>query len=213
MARRTRHSREVGGPVKDVVTVRLIKEIPQGSRVPHARVGDVVTVSFEQADLLIRQGQAELCADELVLGDAVDAGGQLADRSFRGNSRPRRASAVTPDGWDLVIHTGLNTLLVGPRPVTDRLIRSLRPRLSPPVLRIRPHLPFPPQADQANTIILEEVGHLDVSGQRSVLEYLERVGSRTRTISTSTVPLLHRVVVGAFDETLFYLLNEVYVRC
>jgi len=70
-----------------------------------------------------------------------------------------------------------------------------------------------PPADQAGTIILEDVGRLDRAAQMYLLQWLDGAGSRTRIIGTSTIPLLGMVAAGTFDGALYYRLNLVYVRC
>jgi len=54
-------------------------------------------------------------------------------------------SDVSVDEWELVEHSRLNTLLIGPPTVTGRLVESLGPQLVGPVVRLRPHesLAFP----------------------------------------------------------------------
>ena len=129
---------------------------------------------------------------------------------------PRRVlmPSLPPEGWDCVTNSQLNALLIGPRHVTGRLVHSLRSLLAHPIIRVLPHMPLVlPRADQVGTIILEDVGRLDMAAQRYLLEWLEGAVPRTRMIGTSTVPLLPMVAAGIFDGALYYRLNLVYVRC
>ena len=108
----------------------------------------------------------------------------------------------------------LNALLIGPRRVTGRLVRSLRSQLAPPIIQVFSHMPLVlPPADQVGTIIVEDVGRLDRAAQMYLLEWLDGAVSRTRVIGTSTMPLLPMVAAGIFDGALYYRLNLVYVRC
>ena len=112
------------------------------------------------------------------------------------------------------MNSRLNALLIGPRHVTGRLVRSVRPHLAPPISQIFSHMPLElPLADQVGTIILEDVDRLDRAGQVYLLEWLEGAVSRTRVIGTSTNPVLPMVAAGIFDGALYYRLNLVYVRC
>jgi DNA-binding NtrC family response regulator len=70
-----------------------------------------------------------------------------------------------------------------------------------------------PQADQVGTIIVEDVGRLDMAAQMYLLEWLESAVPRARVISTSAMPVLPMVAAGMFDATLYYRLNLLYVRC
>ena len=122
--------------------------------------------------------------------------------------------SLTPEGWDYVTNSRMNTLLIGPRHVTGRLVRSMRSRLAHPIVRVLPHLPLLlPQADQVGTIILEDVGRLDLAAQMHLLDWLDDAVPRSQIISTSTIPLLPMVATGIFDRALYYRLNLVYVRC
>jgi Sigma-54 interaction domain len=132
--------------------------------------------------------------------------------------RPHLRGALTPllapEEWDCVTDSRLNALVIGPRRVTGRLIRSLRSQLAPPIIHVFSHMALVlPPADQAGTIILEDVGRLDRAAQMYLLQWLDGAGSRTRIIGTSTIPLLGMVAAGTFDGALYYRLNLVYVRC
>jgi Sigma-54 interaction domain len=132
--------------------------------------------------------------------------------------RPHRRGALTPsltpEEWDCVTNSRLNALLIGPKHVTGRLLRSVRSHLAHPVIRVFSPTPLVlPRADQVGTIILEDVGRLDMAAQMHLLEWLEGAVPRTRMIATSTVPLLPMVAAGIFDGALYYRLNLVYVRC
>ena len=123
-------------------------------------------------------------------------------------------SSGTPEEWECLTNNRLNALLIGPRHVTTGVVRSLWSQLARPVVQIHRGMPLVlPPSEQAGTIILEDVDRLDKPAQMCVREWLEGAVPRARVISTSTLPVLPMVTMGAFDETLYYRLNVVYVRC
>ena len=119
---------------------------------------------------------------------------------------------VCVDGWELVEHSRLNTLLIGPPTVTGRLVESLSPQLVGPVVRLRPHesLTFAGE-DPVGTVILHDIGELLLSDQRRFLDWLDRASARPRVISTAPVPIIEKVAQGAFLPALYYRLNLFYV--
>ena len=213
------------------MNVRVIKDVPEGigGIQRTVRVGDVVTLSRRHAQVLIAAGQAiRWAADERLRANAADASSSLVTTTVARppvgveeiaapQSRRRRRMGILPlpppDGWDLVTESRLNALLVGPRHVTARLVRVLRPQLARPVIRVLPHLPLAlPPADRVGTIVLEDVGRWDVMGQTDLLEWVGGVPG-ARVISTSTIPLLPMVDARMFSAVLYYRLNLIYVRC
>ena len=127
---------------------------------------------------------------------------------------PAATQPWTPEGWHCLMNSRLNALLIGPTHVTGRLVRSLRSQTSRPIIRILRHMPLVlPQADQVGTIIVEDIGRLDMAAQMYLLEWLESAVPRARVISTSAMPLLPMVAAAIFDATLYYRLNLLYVRC
>jgi hypothetical protein len=112
------------------------------------------------------------------------------------------------------MNSPLNALLIGPKHVTRRLIRSLRSRLARPIMRVLPHTQLVlPSAAQVGTVLLEDVNRLDMAAQMYVVEWLEDPVLLVRVISTSTAPVLPMVETGVFDATLYYRLNLLYVHC
>jgi hypothetical protein len=230
MATADRFSPEIRALMTDVMDVRVIKDVPEGigGIQRTVRVGDVVTLSRRHAQVLIAAGQAiRWAADEVLRANAADASSSLVTTTVARppvgveeiatpQSRRRRCVGILPlppDGWDLVTESRLNALLVGPRHVTARLVRVLRPQLARPVIRVLPHLPLAlPPADRVGTIVLEDVGRWDVMGQTDLLEWLGGAPG-ARMISTSTIPLLPMVDARMFSAVLYYRLNLIYVRC
>ncbi len=150
------------------------------------------------------------------VGSATGAPLIMEEITLPRRQHPRGAltPSLTPEEWDCVTNSRLNALLIGPRHVTGRLVRSLRSHLAHPIIRVFPHMPLVlPRAHQVGTIVLEDVGRLDMADQMYLLEWLEGAVPRTRMIGTSTIPLLPMVATGIFDGGLYYRLNLVYVRC
>lgn len=229
MARRELTRGDLRTFMTDVMHVQVIKDVPEGMGGGErtVRVGEVVALPREQARLLIGTGHAIRYAEEGRRVKAADACSAVVSTTVPRppvavdeivGPRPHRTRRAVgrpsmPHEWELVIETRLNTVLIGPRPVTDRLVRSL-PQLARSVIRVLPHLALAlPPADQVATLVLMDVFRLDVTGQRDVREWLEHASARTRTISTSPIPLLPMVAAGSFDAALYYRLNMLYVRC
>ena len=68
-----------------------------------------------------------------------------------------------------------------------------------------------PHPSRVATLILHDVDELTEWDQHKLLPWLEQASGMVRTVSTAREPLWPRVKVGAFDETLYYRLNTVYV--
>jgi transcriptional regulator of acetoin/glycerol metabolism len=59
---------------------------------------------------------------------------------------------------------------------------------------------------------VHDVDTLDTLGQLRLFEQLMDRSANQQIVSTASVPLLPLVEAGAFDRTLYYRLNTVYVR-
>jgi hypothetical protein len=68
-----------------------------------------------------------------------------------------------------------------------------------------------PSPRHAATFIIHDVDQLTPDQQGELLQWLDQAADRWRVISTSAEPLWPRVKTGAFDETLYYRLNVIYV--
>jgi transcriptional regulator of acetoin/glycerol metabolism len=59
--------------------------------------------------------------------------------------------------------------------------------------------------------VIRNVDTLSAGEQKTLLEWLESATTRTQVITTATAALTPLVEAGAFDETLYYRLNTVYI--
>ena len=138
-----------------------------------------------------------------------------------GHSPDDRLRLVKPpvrerDG-DLVLKKAprSNLLLIGDGTRVSKVLDIILPSLREPITVWLPgiHLVLPPNA-QSGTLILREVGALELRDQHRLHRWIERVQSGTRgtqIVSTSQASLLSRVNRGAFLDTLYYRLNTVYI--
>jgi hypothetical protein len=101
----------------------------------------------------------------------------------------------------------LNTLITGPSPQIDDILRLLRPLLDPPVeIRELPGGLDLPAAGQG-TLVLREVARLEPAQQSDLLSWLE--GRHPLVISATSSALFGLVQCGAFNERLYYRLAMV----
>ena len=104
----------------------------------------------------------------------------------------------------------VNVLLMGTNDVVNRVLAALHESLPAPVARWSPGEQFMlPTAEQAGTIVLNDVGALAIQEQIQLLEWLNTAQGRTQVVSTAPTLLLPRVKAGAFIDTLYYRLNTV----
>jgi Sigma-54 interaction domain len=113
--------------------------------------------------------------------------------------------------WDAVTLAHANVLLAGTQCVTNSMIASLTPHLRKPVHRYRLHadssLPLP----TTGSLILSEIGALDLNQQLRIFQWLDRFheGVPVQLVSTTSIPLYSLVESGAFHDGLFYRLNTI----
>jgi hypothetical protein len=108
-----------------------------------------------------------------------------------------------------------NLLLIGQGTRVSKVLDIMLPSLREPITVWLPgiQLVLPPNA-QSGTLILREVGALELGDQHRLHRWIERVQSGTRgtqIVSTSQASLLSRVNRGVFLDTLYYRLNTVYI--
>jgi hypothetical protein len=113
--------------------------------------------------------------------------------------------------WEAVTLTQTNILLAGTPCATSGLIASLMPRLRKPVHRYGFSVDGSLLLPTSGTLIVSEVGDLDLNEQTQLLEWLDRSHGQVpvqivSTISRSLYPLVES---GAFLDGLFYRLNIV----
>ncbi|MGH9370544.1 MAG: hypothetical protein ACRD15_03320 [Vicinamibacterales bacterium] len=106
----------------------------------------------------------------------------------------------------------VNLLLTGKGRVIQNVLNSLVGKLDQPIASWCPgeQLVLPP-AERAGTMVLHEIGALDLQDQIRLLEWTGLSMGRTQVVSTTAAPLLPRVEAGAFIDTLYYRLNMVCV--
>ncbi len=107
-----------------------------------------------------------------------------------------------------------NLLLIGGSKRVLKAIEILLPNLHEPITVWLPgsQLVLPPIA--TGTLILHEVGALELDDQYRLHAWIERAQGRahgTHIVSTSEASLLPRVHAGVFLDTLYYRLNTVYI--
>ena len=105
-----------------------------------------------------------------------------------------------------------NLLLIGRGRRASKILDTILLNHSDPRTAWFPgrHLVLPPVA-QTDTLILTEVGALELDEQLRLYEWMDRVQGRTQIVSTSEAHLLPRVDAGAFLEALYYRLNTVCI--
>jgi len=72
-------------------------------------------------------------------------------------------------------------------------------------------LMLPPPSERIATLVVRDVDALTADEQQSLLEWLDSSKIRTRVVSTASEPLLPLVATRAFNDTLYYRLNTVYI--
>jgi transcriptional regulator of acetoin/glycerol metabolism len=122
------------------------------------------------------------------------------------------APSRLPEDCRLARSAGVNLLVVLSEGVNPKIAELLLAELAQPVASWRPGERLVlPQAAQARTLILHDVGALPVAEQRRLIEWLEGSGGHTQVVSTTPIPLLPRVQAGEFLARLYYRLNTVCV--
>jgi transcriptional regulator of acetoin/glycerol metabolism len=112
------------------------------------------------------------------------------------------------DAWNSVRSRRGNALLLVADATAETTLEALRIGRTP-VTIWRPGSPLLLSA-AAGTLILQDVGALTHADQRSLCEWLEVTGGRTRVISTTVQPIFPLVEAGAFSPTLYYRLNVLF---
>ena len=104
----------------------------------------------------------------------------------------------------------VNLMLMGTGEVAKRAMVSVGERLQPPVAQWSPGEQFQlPAPEEVATVVLNDVGALNIPEQIRLLEWLAGAQGRTQVVSTTPTPLLPRVRAGSFIDALYYRLNIV----
>lgn len=113
--------------------------------------------------------------------------------------------------WDAVTLTHPNVLLAGTPCVTNSMIASLTPHLRKPVHRYRLNADNSVPLPTTGSLILSELGALDLNQQLRLFQWIDRFHQRApvQLVSTTSMPLYPLVKSGAFHDGLFYRLNTI----
>jgi hypothetical protein len=113
--------------------------------------------------------------------------------------------------WNAVTFAHRNVLLAGTQCVINSVLASLTPHLRKPVHRYGRNADGSVPLPTTGSLILREVGTLDLTQQLQLFRWLERFHGQApvQMVSTTSTPLYPFVESGAFHDGLFYRLNTV----
>jgi hypothetical protein len=111
--------------------------------------------------------------------------------------------------WDAITAAHHNLLLVGSAPAIKAMLRAVEPHLREPLWICRPSAGVELPQPNEGTLILLEVGGLDMIQQGQMLQWLNQVQSRVQVVSTSSEPIFSLVQAGGLLSALYYRLNVV----
>jgi hypothetical protein len=109
--------------------------------------------------------------------------------------------------------TQTNVLVVGPNPLVKNVLNlvALDARRDAAVQCQGGRLQLPQASSRPTMLVVHDVDALTAVEQRTLLDWLEAASARTQVVSTASVPLLPLVQAHAFNDTLYYRLNTIYV--
>jgi Sigma-54 interaction domain len=109
--------------------------------------------------------------------------------------------------------TKANVLLVGPDHLVENVVNLLvsDPKSVAIIHRDNGELILPTPSPRVRTAIVRDVEGLTQEEQRRLLDWLGSTPNRPQLVSTTSAPLLPLVETGAFNDTLYYRLNTMYV--
>ena len=109
--------------------------------------------------------------------------------------------------------TSTNVLVVGPDPLVKNVLKLVAPdiRRDTAVQCQGGRLQLPQLSPQPAMVVVRDVDALTPGEQRKLLDWLEAATTRTQVVSTASVPLLPLVQAHAFNDTLYYRLNTIYI--
>ncbi len=109
--------------------------------------------------------------------------------------------------------TNTNVLVVGPDPLVKNVLNLVVPdaRRDKAVHCQGGRLQLPQVSPQPAMVVVRDVDSLTPAEQRKLLDWLEAASTRTQVVSTASVPLLPLVQAHAFNDTLYYRLNTIYI--
>jgi hypothetical protein len=109
--------------------------------------------------------------------------------------------------------TRTNVLVVGPNPLVKNVLSLVSPdaRRDTAVQCQDGRLQLPQVSSRPRVLVVHDVDALTLADQRKLLDWLEAASTRTQVLSTASVPLLPLVEAQAFNDTLYYRLNTIYI--
>jgi Sigma-54 interaction domain len=109
--------------------------------------------------------------------------------------------------------TNANVLVVGPDPLVKSVLNLVAPdaKRDTAVQCQAGRLRLPQVSPQPAMVVVRDVDALTPAEQRKLLDWLEAASSRMQVVSTAAVPLLPLVQADAFNDTLYYRLNTIYI--
>jgi hypothetical protein len=123
----------------------------------------------------------------------------------------RRVAQSADTDLELARTRRVNLLIVGSEGVVRNMLDMVLADLPMPIHHRAVDEPLALPAAVIGTLILRDVDTLTVAEQCALLAWIERSTGRTQVVSTTTTPLLARVLAGRFLEPLYYRLNTVFV--
>ena len=155
-------------------------------------------------DVVVRQAVSASCA------------GGAGSRRFRREPMTTTRSALTrrllerltDEEWRVVRTARANVLFMGQGVSAKKVVEALQSQISGPIQVWRPgaRLVLPP-AEQAGTLVLQELGAMAHDDQRHLHDWLQVSSGHTRVISIAQQPVLPLLEAGTFSDTLYYRLN------
>ncbi len=111
--------------------------------------------------------------------------------------------------WRLARNASVNVLITGDPEDVQHAFALLTPSLTVPIWCWRRDTRLPPP-DEVRTLVVHQIDELSDREQRELLSWLELASmTRTRVVSTTSVPIFELVAAGTFCDVLYYRLNIV----
>ena len=121
--------------------------------------------------------------------------------------------AHTIPGHELrrLVHSGANLLVRGEKSAATATVVALSADFPRPTTAWMAGTDAGLPAIECGTLVVHDVGNLDLSRQRALLAWLEERASRVRVITTTSRDLFSMVSAGLFLDQLYYRLNTIVV--
>lgn len=120
--------------------------------------------------------------------------------------------SLSENEWRMLREVRPNILVIGTADVVESTVSALIAGLPGPVSYVRPNEP-PPEAHEAEMLIVRDVNALTRDRQREWLTWLSDVNvRRPQIVATSDVPVYPLVRREQFSGTLYYRLNTILLE-